>query len=180
MKVARHLNGTAAELLKSETGEWEYDDPAEHEAALVLWDRCGVHLGDIDDWIESGKVSGPNVMPARAKLLRLVIDGKLGKAQNLGLRFRALAEQNQLAMAVLKLGRKRPTSRKPCKLPELIQLRMVAAHKKLVDNGQHYGARKKLAEDFSEMLKKEVSEDLVDDVLLRHGAKVRKRKPKGS
>jgi hypothetical protein len=101
-KIARHLDGDADELLEYAGLPWQYNDPVEHEAWLRFFRVCGVHIGRIDAAIESGELTGPNVMPARARLLRLVIDGKDDEARNLGERFLALTEQNHLAMGALR------------------------------------------------------------------------------
>ena len=90
MKIYRHLDGDADELLKTPTGEWQYTDPAEHAAAIEMF--TFFDLAGFDDWLEAGHLSGhlTEVMAARDELLRRMRTGDQHGAHILALRLQAL------------------------------------------------------------------------------------------
>lgn len=135
--VRRHLNGDANELLGHAGREWQYDDPAEHEAALDLFYRFGLHLAEIDDWLDEpgwNEEARENFLEHRACLVRCARAGDDETARHLAKSLSMLMRQSQKAAAIVipkfqRVAKKakerentgRKNAKKPADLPERIR-----------------------------------------------------------
>ena len=136
--IRRHLNGSANELLEHAGREWQYDDPAEHEAALDLFYRFGLHLAEIDDWLDEpgwNEEARENFLEHRACLIRCAQAGDDETARHLAKSLWKLMRQSQMNTRVVipklqtivqKAKRRSDTgtlaNKKPLDLRELITL----------------------------------------------------------
>lgn len=87
MMIRRHLDGDAEEPLKTATGEWQYDDPVEHVAALDMLVYRGIDLAAIDDWLLSdgwNPAAQQSVMDRRDRMVRSMIEGNDEAVNDLG------------------------------------------------------------------------------------------------
>ena len=172
MKVERRRIDPATyvgESVPSESGEWQYDNPAVHEAAITLFFNFSVSLAVVDDWIERPGRSAANVeylTRRRGDLVRFIQAGDIAAAEGVAefLQERLSREAERAARATdRKASREERAERArgARKLSPENERRICTRYAELVRDGKKYGARKELAGTY------DVSPDTIDEILER-------------
>ena len=158
--VGRRLSGVIASCLLTESGLWQYDDPAEHAAALEMQRLFEFNLAEVDDMIEMRPWPDPSeldvTMQARSVVLLHMREGRLLDAQRwagklylalrLDLRSRAARPVVRARQDYVEAQRKRST--RPRTTMSKNETDAVKFYDKLVASREERGAREAAADRF--------------------------------